>query len=79
MMRGITDEYAMGMSYAKLDLALDHLAGGLSRDVVGGAGVTEEQLELVRKMKDLSEWKRGARTKPFPADGGPHGTLRTEL
>ncbi len=76
MMRGISDEYALGISYSKVDIGLDYLAGGLSRGVVRAAGVTEEELGRVREMKELSRWKRRRVSEPFPVDGGRSGGLR---
>lgn len=76
MMRGISDEYALGVSYSTIDLGLDYLAGGLSREEVGTAGVTEEELQQVREMKELSSWKRRSMAEPLPVDGGPSGGLR---
>jgi NAD+ synthase len=76
MMRGISDEYALGISYSKVDIGLDYLAGGLSRGVVRAAGVTEEELGRVREMKELSRWKRRRVSEPLPVDGGRSGGLR---
>jgi NAD+ synthase len=76
MMKGIRDEYALGMSYSTLDLALDYLAGGVSREQVRVAGVTEEDLRRVREMKELSSWKRRSMTEPLPVDGSRRGGLR---
>jgi NAD+ synthase len=76
MMRGISDEAALGMSYSKIDVGLDYLAGGLSEDVVRAAGVTEGELLRIREMKELSRWKRRRPTEPLPVDGGRSGGLR---
>ncbi len=76
MMRGISDEYALGMSYSTIDIGLDYLAGGVSRAVARAAGVTEEGLRRVREMKELSRWKRRRMSEPFPVDGGRSGGLR---
>ena len=67
-MKGITDEFALGLSYAKIDLALDHLEGGLSREDLEAAGVTERELRHVRKMNRLSEWKRRPLSLPIAPD-----------
>jgi NAD+ synthase len=75
--KGITDELDMGISYRKIDLVLDHFAGGLSRETIESAGCTDADIALVRQMKDLSAWQRGAREDAFAVDGGPHGGLRT--
>ncbi len=76
MMKGISDEYALGISYSKIDIGLDYLAGDSSRGVVRAAGVTDEELRRIREMKELSRWKRRRMSEPFPVDGGRNGGLR---
>lgn len=80
MMRGISDEFAVGMSYETLDVALDHLAGGVSATEAARAGVTKGHLLAVKQVKELSEWKRARSAdgtdEPPPPDGGHDGGLR---
>ncbi len=76
MMKGITDEFAMGMSYSEIDVALDHLDGGVSAEEVVDAGVSEKQLRMVSELKRLSAWKREPPGSPAPVDGGPAGGFR---
>jgi len=76
MMKGITDEFALGMRYGKIDLALDYLEGGLSEEDLRAVGVTPDKLDRVRKMKHLSSWKRSPGMLPAPVDGRIQGGLR---
>jgi NAD+ synthase len=76
MMRGITDEYALGLSYDKLDVGLDRLAGGVTADEARDAGVTDADLRLIHRLRELSMWKRSGAPPSFPIDGGPDGGLR---
>jgi NAD+ synthase len=76
MMKGITDEFAIGIAYAKADLVLDYLEGGLLKHEVIEAGVNEREIHLVSDMKRLSWWKRGEGRTAFPVDGGPQSDLR---
>ena len=76
MMKGITDELAVGMSYEKIDIALDLLEGGLTEKQVATAGVTRQEIDLVREMKHMSRWKGELPRLRFPVDGGPTGGLR---
>jgi NAD+ synthase len=85
MMAGISDELALGMSYATIDVALDRLAGGLTGVQAGEAGLTVGELRRVRQLTQLSAWKRGPFSQeqlpqtdvaPFPVDGGPGGGFR---
>jgi len=79
MMKGITDEFALGASYGHIDLALDFLEGGVVKKDIVEAGVTEAEIRLVEKMKNLSSWKRSSPHHPPRADGGPLGGLRLAL
>lgn len=76
MMRGITDEFAIGMRYDRVDLALDYLEGGIPDKVVSQMGITKKEINHVREMKRLSQWKRTSAGEPPPADGGPTSNLR---
>jgi NAD+ synthase len=76
MMKGITDEFALGISYSKIDLVLDHLEGGVSSDKLRAVGITEKEVARVRQMKSLSCWKRADSAIPLPVDGGPDGGFR---
>ena len=58
MMPGVSDEFALGMSYEVLDVALEHLAGEVSEAAAAAAGVTDRHIAAVRQMKELSRWKR---------------------
>jgi NAD+ synthase len=76
MLRGITDEFSLGMSDDKIDVALDHIEGGLPRESLAAVGVTEKELQRVREMKRLSSWKRETTSAQPPVDGGPTGGFR---
>ena len=76
MMRGITDEYAIGMRYHQLDLALDYLEGGSTDQDIKKIGISMKTIKQVQEMKRLSSWKRTHGSEPSPVDGGPTSTLR---
>lgn len=76
MMRGITDEYAIGMRYHQLDLALDYLEGGITDQDIKKMGITMKTIKRVQEMKRLSSWKRTPGEEPPPVDGGPTSTIR---
>ncbi len=78
MMKGITDEFALGMSYSKIDVVLDYLEGGLAKQSLVAMGITEEEIHRVGEMKRLSSWKRGRVPMSLPVDGGPTGGLRKQ-
>ncbi len=77
MMKEITDEFALGISYAKLDLALDCLEGGVSEEALLANGITKGELDLASEMKRLSYWKREPAQPPPPVSGTIAGGFRT--
>jgi len=75
MVRGITDEFSLGMRYERIDLCLDCLAGGLSEAQMAEVGISAKETCMVEEMNRLSGWKRSAGDPP-PVDGGPLGGFR---
>ena len=63
MLKGVTDECAMGISYAELDIILHGIEQGLADEQIINAGVTKNQISHVRRMNELSSWKRTAETE----------------
>lgn len=78
MQKGLTDEFALGMSYSRIDIALDFLEGGMSEQEVVAAGVGKEDVHWVRELKRLSSWRRRSEHMPPPVDGGPSGGFRLQ-
>jgi len=76
MLPGITDEFAIGLSYAELDLILDHLSGGVSPGVLSNSGIRQRQINYVEDLMRWSSWKRRELSLPHAIDGGPTGLLR---
>ena len=76
MMRGLTDEGAIGLSYRTLDIILDGVESGLPDEKLLARGLTRRQIALVREVNRLSSWKRGTNHTAFPVDGGAGGDLR---
>jgi len=77
MLKGVTDEQQIGISYAVLDTILDCLESGLGDEEIAAAtGATKKQITHVRSINRLSEWKRKSPHQPVPADGGIKGGLR---
>ena len=62
---GITDEFAMGISYEKLDLILLGLDMSMEmKDIAAGAGVKQETIEYVKELVGRSEHMRGSPLAP---------------
>ncbi len=58
MLKGVGDEHAMGISYEHMDLILYGIEKKFSDEQILELGVTIEQVNHVRLMNKLSEWKR---------------------
>jgi NAD+ synthase len=76
MILGITDEFGLGMPYWKIDLALDHLDGGIPKTELFQQGVTRVDLNRVKKLVELSGWKRDATFPQPPVEGVLRGGFR---
>lgn len=76
MMRGITDELAIGASYAHIDRILDALDQGLNDREIEKQGFNIQEIKLVKDINQLSEWKRSSKHEKPPVDGGINGNVR---
>lgn len=76
MMRGITDEFAIGTCYKKIDLILDGLDQNLTEEKIMRRGARGKEIKNVKKIHLLSAWKRTTKHDPPPADGSYKGNVR---
>lgn len=76
MLPGITDEFAIGLSYTELDLILDHLSGGVDSGILASSGIRQRQIKYVEDLMRWSRWKRRELSLPYEIDGGPTSPLR---
>jgi NAD+ synthase len=60
MIRGITDESALGISYGTLDIILYCTERGMSEQEIAAKGISKKDVRLVHAMNNLSAWKRAA-------------------
>ncbi|MHC5061322.1 MAG: NAD(+) synthase [Planctomycetota bacterium] len=64
MLKGVTDELAIGISYREMDVILYGMENGLGDKEIIEAGITQEQIDYVRKLHELSSWKRTSDIDP---------------
>ncbi|MEJ2201668.1 MAG: NAD(+) synthase [Desulfuromonadaceae bacterium] len=76
MLLGITDEFAIGYSYGRLDLILDLLEQQLPVAEMVRCGVTAAEINDVREIMQFSEWKRASGHESPPVQGGIRGNVR---
>jgi len=77
MLKGVTDEFAVGIPYARTDMVLDGMECGLSNEEMAARGVTRNEIEHVLKIHHLSKWKRESPHETPPVDGSVDGGLRS--
>ena len=58
MVKGVTDESALGICYETLDIILYYIDRGLSDREIVSKGISSKDVHLVRTMNKLSAWKR---------------------
>ncbi|MBN1545102.1 MAG: NAD(+) synthase [Syntrophaceae bacterium] len=76
MMKGLTDEFAIGISYHQLDKILDCIDRGLSTNEILSRNITQKELKHVQDIYRLSEWKRESPHAAPPVDGSIKGQFR---
>ncbi len=58
MLKGVDDRLTLGIDYDKIDTILRGLERGLKDEDIMEYGPTSVEIEKVREMRDLSDWKR---------------------
>lgn len=78
MMFGISDEFGIGHNYRRLDLILDLMEQKLTDDEIIEIGISKIELDDVRELTKLSEWKRTSDHEAPPVQGGIGGNVRLD-
>ncbi|MFC1677484.1 NAD(+) synthase [Planctomycetota bacterium] len=76
MIKGITDEFVIGISYDDLDIILDGLNRHLDDNQIIQQGQTIQQIKNVQMMNQLSKWKRRSKHHRPPVGGTIKAGLR---
>ena len=77
MIKGITDEFSIGMKYRRLDEILNYIDCGMSDNDITDKGVSEKELRHVKDIHRLSRWKSESEHASPPVDGGINSIFRT--
>jgi NAD+ synthase len=78
MMKGITDEFGIGMLYERIDRVLDCIDRGCQQKPQT-CDVTAEDIHYVEMLHELSAWKRESPGIEPPLSGTLAGGLRVDL
>jgi NAD+ synthase len=65
MLRGVTDELAIGYRYQTIDRVAYVIEHGLSQDVALNEGISDKEFQSIRRIHELTAWKRTNRHE-FP-------------
>ncbi len=76
MIKGITNEFAIGISYDDLDIILDGMNRHLDDNQIIQLGPALQQIKNVRTMNQLSKWKRRSKHHRPPVGGTIKAGLR---
>ena len=76
MVKGVTDECGLCVTYSTLDVILDGLERDLADEQIAAAGIDRKQISRFRRMVELSAWKRDSESLSLPVDGRFHGGFR---
>ncbi len=61
VLRGADDTLALGMSFNKIDIVLHGIKHNMSDDEIMEYGLTRDQVTKIRKINEMSAWKRAGR------------------
>ncbi len=75
MMKGITDEFGIGMLYERVDRVLDCIERGCT-DSPQSCGISAKEVRYVEMLHELSSWKRESPSVEPPLYGTIAGGLR---
>lgn len=78
MMKGVTDEFGIGLRYRRLDVILDYLDKGMTEAEIVARGVSAKELHYVRDIRHFSAWKRESPHVKPPVSGEAGSELRTD-
>lgn len=67
ILKGADDKLALGMDYDKIDVILCGLERGLKNEEIMEYGPAKREIEKMREMLDLSNWKRSGENISRPA------------
>lgn len=76
MTKGISDEFGIGHSYQIVDIVVDCLDMKLSDDEIASRGISQGELDDIRDLMRLSDWKRESPHENPPVEGRYDSPIR---
>ena len=69
MAKGVTDEFGIGHDYKDVDIVIDGFAGGLTDGQIAAFGIPQREIDDIRDLIELSDWKRQSPHDEPPVSG----------
>lgn len=76
MAKGVTDEFGIGHDYKDVDIVLDGFAAGLTDSQIAAFGIPQGEIDDIRELMELSDWKRQSPHETPPVSGKYGSALR---
>ncbi|WP_341212722.1 NAD(+) synthase [uncultured Limimaricola sp.] len=78
MAKGVSDEFGIGHDYSVIDIVIDALAQGRTAAEIAAEGVEKVEIEDIRRLMELSDWKRRSPHEVPPVSGAFGSPLRRD-
>ncbi|PUB17439.1 NAD(+) synthase [Yoonia sediminilitoris] len=76
MAKGVTDEFGIGHDYSIVDIVIDGFVSGLTDKEIAALGIPQKEIDDIRDLMELSDWKRQRRHHEPPVSGKYGSALR---
>jgi NAD+ synthase len=76
MAKGVTDEFGIGHDYKDVDIVIDGFAQGLADGQISALGIPQKEIDDIRDLMALSDWKRQSPHEEPPVSGKFGSPLR---
>lgn len=78
MVKGVTSEMSIGITYRRLDEILDYIDRGFTEEAILARGITKQELTNTRDIQFYSSWMRDSPHETPPINGLAGSSYRTD-
>ena len=76
MAKGVTDEFGIGHDYSVVDIVIDGFVRGLTDREIAALGIPQKEIDDIRDLMELSDWKRHPLHQEPPVSGKYGSSMR---
>jgi NAD+ synthase len=69
MAKGVSDEFGIGHDYTEVDIVIDGFDKGLADKDIAALGIPQKDIDDIRDLMELSDWKRQSPHEDPPVSG----------